>query len=210
MGTQLVGLFLVVSALLSVSTIVLVLAFVYTARRNAQPNVKLCGVLMPNPFSHVHTGQSPLGVCVCGSVAGVATRCLRTRSRHWLLIVCLLIVVYLLFWNWGMFAHYAAQEDTLRSQMAAQHATKHAIDPVAAPAADTAGAGGSVHAKAKERKRKRSEKHRATLEAKAAAAAMLHKQRQQRNAEEKDTDGHNQRQIQRSPDKPDPSRTSNT
>ena len=161
MGTHLVELFLLVTILTSVGTVAVVMAFVCTASRSAQPNVKFCGVLMANPFSS--SQMSPLWP---EHVAGAAARCLMGRRRRWVGLVAAAIVVYLLFWNWGVFSQYAEHDKSLRSHMAAQHATKHAID---------AAAGGGA---ANERQREQNAQFQAAADAKDPVAALLKQQHQ--------------------------------
>ena len=164
MGTSIVKLFLVVTVLTSVGTVAMVMAFVYTASRSAQPNVKFCGVLMANPFSN---SQTPPLARKSLLVAGAAARCLMGRRRHWVGLVAAAIVVYLLFWNWGVFSQYAEHDKSLRSHIAAQHVTKHAID---------AAAGGSS---ANERQEKQNAQFQAAADAKDPVAALLQQQQQQ-------------------------------
>lgn len=163
METRLVELFLVVTILTSVGTVAVVMAFVCTASRSPQPNVKFCGVLLANPFAK---SQTPPLSRQSLHVAGAAVRCLMGRRRHWVGLVAAAIVVYLLFWNWGVFSHYAEHDKSLRSHMAAQHATKHAID---------AGAGGGA---ADDRQQEQNAQLQATADAKDPVAALLKQQHQ--------------------------------
>ena len=163
MGTRLVELFLLVTILTSVGTVAMVMAFVYTASRSAQPNVKFCGVLMANPFSN---SQTPPLARQSLLVAGAAASFLMGRRRRWVGLVAAAIVVYLLFWNWGVFSQYAEHDKSLRSHMAAQHATKHAIDAAAGVGA------------ANERQQEQNAQLQAAAAAKDPVAAVLLQQHQ--------------------------------